>query len=284
AALMPIYSIMSHWEENEQRGHLFGYWFGHDMFTPPFNGPDGKPLYPEMARDTVLFGGTDPGRFNPTYMIYCESFIPPSKKPRDPNFDRRDVYLITQNALADGTYLNYIRAHYNRGTQYDPPFFSELLRGPKELALNIETNFIARMMVPIDRFFLNLGDRIEEKRRVGSSFFKESDFRDIPGLSAKLKPGPQQSPLAKYLYDNLSKTTQSLLTSGGDPHALGRALAKDFNTILEQQIGLDPAKRKLLYDPGRFEGVELSARTQRFVRQVQEIYANSATYPNQNVH
>src|SRR5262249_8406570 len=106
-SLMPMHAVLSHWEDNEQRGHLFGYWFGHDMFTPPFTGPDGKLsydsklreqlmkdpqkakfIYPEMDRDTVLFGGTDPGRFNPTYMIYCESFIPPGKKPNDPVFDR----------------------------------------------------------------------------------------------------------------------------------------------------------------------------------------------------
>ena len=94
--IMPVWAMVSHWEDNEQRAHLFGYWFGHDMFTPPYKSDkDGKPLYPEMTRDAILFGGTDPGRFNPTYMIFCESFIPPSKKPRDPNFDRRDVVLIT---------------------------------------------------------------------------------------------------------------------------------------------------------------------------------------------
>jgi len=27
-----------------------------------------------MDKDTILFGGTDPGRFCPTYMIFCESF------------------------------------------------------------------------------------------------------------------------------------------------------------------------------------------------------------------
>jgi len=93
----------------------------------------------------VLFGGTDPGRFCPTYMIFCDSFVPSNcLPPMDPNFDRRDVYLITQNALADGTYLNYIRAHYNRSTQIDPPFFSELFRGPREVELNFFTNWIAR--------------------------------------------------------------------------------------------------------------------------------------------
>src|SRR5207253_2266629 len=92
-ALLPIYPMLAHWSDNEQRGHYFGYWFGHDMFRPPFN------VYPEMEKNTILFGGTDPGRFNPTYMIFCESFIPPSKKPMDPTFDRRDVYLITQNEI-----------------------------------------------------------------------------------------------------------------------------------------------------------------------------------------
>ncbi len=62
-------------------------------------------------------------------MIFCESFIPHRCQPaQDQNFDRRDVYLITQNALADGTYLDYLRAQYNRSQQIDPPFFSEFLK------------------------------------------------------------------------------------------------------------------------------------------------------------
>jgi tetratricopeptide (TPR) repeat protein len=119
---MPVWSGLSHWYKSEQRNHWFGYWFGHDMFTPPFD------VYPEMARNTILFGGTDPGRFCPTYMIFCESFIPHRCQPYlDQKFDRRDVYLITQNALADGTYLDYLRAQYNRSQQIDPPFFREFL-------------------------------------------------------------------------------------------------------------------------------------------------------------
>lgn len=163
-AIMPVHAILSHWSDNEQRGHLFGYWFGHDMFTPPFQARDGQPLYPEMGRNAVLFGGTDPGRFNPTYMIFCESFIPPSKKPRDPEFDRRDVYLITQNALADNTYLNYIRAHYNRSAQQDPHFFQDVLRSKIDHR-DGTTNLLARLFLPVDRFFTNLGDRVEKRRR-----------------------------------------------------------------------------------------------------------------------
>jgi tetratricopeptide (TPR) repeat protein len=157
-AIMPIYTVLAHWSDNEQRGHVFGYWFGHDMFTPPYG------IYPEMTKNAILFGGTDPGRFNPTYMIFCESFIPPSKKPRDEKFNRRDVYLITQNALADGTYLDYIRAHYNRSAQHDPYFFSNFLRTTREEERGT-TNIFARMAIPLDKFLTKWGAGVEKRRR-----------------------------------------------------------------------------------------------------------------------
>ena len=187
-AIMPFYSVLSHWSDNEQRGHWFGYWFGHDMFTPPFvapdgklsydpklreqamKGPSGKLVYPEMTRDTILFGGTDPGRFCPTYMIFCESFTPASCKPMDPNYDRRDVYIITQNALADGTYLEYLRSQYNRSAQIDPPFFQQLLRLKDErepqFGYTSYTNYIARAAYDLlDKPFTALGAKIEARRR-----------------------------------------------------------------------------------------------------------------------
>ncbi len=102
------------WAKCEQRNHDFGYQFGYRMFYP---GGD----YPPMDRDAVLYGGTDPGRFVPTYMIFCESRVSPRDRYQDryldpeggKNFDRRDVYIITQNALADSTYMSYIRDHYD---------------------------------------------------------------------------------------------------------------------------------------------------------------------------
>jgi tetratricopeptide (TPR) repeat protein len=54
---------------------------------------------PPMTQDGMFFGGTDPGRFVPTYMIYSAKVRP-------------DVFLITQNALADGTYMNVMRDLY----------------------------------------------------------------------------------------------------------------------------------------------------------------------------
>jgi thioredoxin-like negative regulator of GroEL len=233
---MPFYSGLAHWFDSDQRNHWFGYWFGHDMFTPPFKGTDGKPIYPEMTKDAVLYGGTDPGRFCPTYTIFCESFTPHNCQPlEDQHFDRRDVYIITQNALADGTYLCYIRAHYNRSTQIDPPFFSELARTilkDKEY----QTNLLARAVAPLDRFFTALGARVEKRRRTYTSWFADKDFIDLPAFAAKLRPGPQQDPLSKYLYDNLRPATQQLLSSPGNAARLRRSLADDLNPLLEREL------------------------------------------------
>ncbi len=176
-AVIPVSPLVSHWAENEQRGHRFGFWFGHDMFTPPFG------IYPEMTRDAILFGGTDPGRFCPTYMIFCESFIKPTQR-FDPDFDRRDVYVITQNALADATYLNYIRAHYNRSTQLDPPFLHDFVMYLQSIAMGrkeadkrlagqpYRLNPVAKtigsltnLVAPFDRLIINGGKWVEDGRR-----------------------------------------------------------------------------------------------------------------------
>ena len=104
-------------------------------------------------------------------MIFCESFVPERCKPRDPNFNRRDVYIITQNALADGTYLEYIRAHYNRSAQVDTPFFEGMflwiqdLLQPKTYFQRGSTNYLAQLAAPLDRYFTSLGKRIEDRRR-----------------------------------------------------------------------------------------------------------------------
>ena len=176
-AVMPLYNVSFHWWDNEQRGHLFGFWFGHDMFTPPFG------IYPEMSKDAVLYGGTDPGRFCPTYMIFAESFTPKEKR-RDPNFDRRDVYIITQNALADNTYMNYIRAHYNRTTQIDSPFFQEMLRSSSDIERD-RTNFLSRAVGPLDHYFTSLGKRIEDRRRTDGVYPKKEMYIATPDDSSR---------------------------------------------------------------------------------------------------
>ena len=271
--VLPTHTILSHWGENEQRGHLFGFWFGHDMFIPPFEDAKGnlsydkkereaalkdparaKFTYPEMTPHTVLYGGTDPGRFCPTYMIFCESFIKPPQR-RNPDFDRRDVYIITQNALADGTYLNYIRSHYNRSNQQDPPFFAGTVDYLQGLVLGAkarqaraagqpyEAGALAKLVgllhgpaKPLDWMFgEKIGKAIERKRRAGTSLFEPEHFTNVKALAAKLAPGPQQDPLGKWLHEQLTEETRKLL-AGGDEAALRKALAREFNGLIEREM------------------------------------------------
>jgi hypothetical protein len=233
----PLASVVSHWADSEQRGHLFGFWFGHDMFSPPFH------IYPEMERNAVLFGGTDPGRFCPTYMIFCESFSPPRKRI-DPQFDRRDVYVLTQNALADNTYLDYIRAQYNRSTQIDPPFFQNFLSGSLPGIFHGPT----RMFAFLDDVFEGLGATVEKRRRTGTSWFTPDQITQPQSLAATLRKSDHQTPLSSFLYGKLSADTQHLVDTSTDDAALRRALSKDFTAILADGN---------IYDPKRFQDVKL---------------------------
>jgi hypothetical protein len=275
-ATMPLYSGLCHWAHSEQRNHWFGYWFGHDMFTPPFVALDGKfsydaklreqamkgtngdLVYPEMTKDTILFGGTDPGRFCPTYAIFCDSFIPHDCQPaQDQSFDRRDVYLITQNALADGTYLDYLRAQYFRSQQKDPPFFSELARNVLK-DQPYETNLLARIVSPLDWIFEARGAHTEKRWRVSTSWFTGKDFTNLPAFAAALRPGDKQEPLSKWLFQNLSKPAQDLITGKGDETRLRAGLAADLNRLLEAGP---------IYDTNRFARVKISDYLQQFIAQ-----------------
>jgi thioredoxin-like negative regulator of GroEL len=282
-ALMPLHSILTHWSDNEQRNHWFGYWFGHDMFTPPFRGSDGKPLYPEMARNTVLFGGTDPGRFCPTYMIFCDSFVPHKQQPaEDRQFDRRDVYLITQNALADPHYLQYIRAQYHRSAEIDPPFFSELFR----LLLHDndnQTNILARAVAPLDRFVTDFGARVEKQRRTSTSWFKEEDFttpfvrRLAPIFDTSKHDVPIRDLISQFVFTNLSNITQGEVETEasralpfgtkvvtGDIKRWRQDLAHDLNELLGRELR---TTSEPLYSPERFKNVALSDYLQDFIKQ-----------------
>jgi tetratricopeptide (TPR) repeat protein len=167
-------------------------------------------------------------------MIFCESFTPHNCQPvEDQRFDRRDVYIITQNALADGTYLDYIRAHYNRSAQIDPPFFREVARNLLH-DREWDTNSLALAVAPLDRFFTNLGDNVEKRRRTFTSWFVEKDFIDLPKFKGRL--AARQDPLSSYLFDNLSATTRQRLSSNGNDAALRRGLARDLNRLLEREL------------------------------------------------
>ena len=113
--LVPLYvnrydkHLLHVYGASEQNGHDFGWQFGNYQLRGSEAileelSPDEEPLPnpsfpPEMGPDAIFFGGTDPGRFVPTYMIYAAKV-------------REDVHLITQNALADNTYMCVMRDLY----------------------------------------------------------------------------------------------------------------------------------------------------------------------------
>ena len=133
---------------SEQNGHDFGWQFGNwelqgvkgikedlwyycgkdqakfDEEWAKYPNPD---YPPPMGTNAVFFGGTDPGRFVPTYMIYC-----PQVRP--------DVYLITQNALADNTYMAVMRDLY--GDQIWIPSAADSNRAFQEYVQGIQSGQI----------------------------------------------------------------------------------------------------------------------------------------------
>ena len=109
--LLPVVPLVANYAGASQRDHWFGWQFGHDMLK-------------DLPKGSVVIGGTDPGRFVSTYMIFGESPQPGGTK-RDPGFDRRDLYIITQNALGDPFYMQYLQDHYSSGR---PPVKSNFER------------------------------------------------------------------------------------------------------------------------------------------------------------
>ena len=121
-ACMPVVGMLRNWSDNEQHGHMFGWYFGYHMFAPGGG-------YPSMDKDAILYGGTDPGRFVPTYEIFC-----PRVRP--------DVYIITQNALAENTYLRYLRYQYCPVRKCSPMLWVQDLKNRKA--------FVAKLQRPAD--------------------------------------------------------------------------------------------------------------------------------------
>lgn len=114
--LLPGYGLWHNRADSTQRGRWWGWEFGHEMLAG-------------LPQGSIVLGGTDPGRFVPTYMIFGES--PQSARvKRDPGFDRRDLYIITQNTLTDPFYLQYLRDQYTAERPQSYNWFERLLGRP----------------------------------------------------------------------------------------------------------------------------------------------------------
>ena len=96
--LLPFVPLYVNYDGCSQRDRWFGWQFGHDMLK-------------DLPKGSIVLGGSDPGRFVPTYMILGESGQDRRLK-RDPDFDRRDLYIITQNGVGEALYRKYLADQY----------------------------------------------------------------------------------------------------------------------------------------------------------------------------
>ena len=192
----------------EQNGHDFGWQFGNYQLRgakaileelEADEEPLPNPLYPpEMEPRAFFFGGTDPGRFVPTYMIYCAKVRP-------------DVYLVTQNALADNTYMNTMRDLYGDDLWIPTPddsarafqiYVDEVQSGkrPKNAALQIENGRV-QVSGALGVMEINgiLCEMIFAKNKARHAFYIEESYvinwmfpyLTPHGLIMKLNPEPQ---------------------------------------------------------------------------------------------
>ena len=81
----------------ETWGALDAFGEGNEKYSAAF----GTNIVASIPPGSIYFGGTDPGRFLVTAI--CKSQV-----NADPFF------VLTQNALADSTYLDYLRGMYGR--------------------------------------------------------------------------------------------------------------------------------------------------------------------------
>lgn len=109
--LLPAASVFRNGPHSEKFEHDFAYRLGYLLFEP-----GGE--YPNLERDAVLFSGTDDSRFLATHMVFVESCVAENAKSEvekctnSAAFDRRDVYLLTQNSLSEPTYLTSLHNQY----------------------------------------------------------------------------------------------------------------------------------------------------------------------------
>ena len=91
------------------------------------------------------------------------------------------------------------------------------------------------------------------------------DIKNLPELTAKLQR--KSDAVSAFVYDKLSKSTIKELDEskgdGSDEKALKTSLARDLNHIVKQE---PDDNEKLLYDPQRFAGVALDAKTQDLIK------------------
>ncbi|MFC1467942.1 protein O-mannosyl-transferase family [Verrucomicrobiota bacterium] len=203
-AILPLALIYKNYHDAEQiritggsemNGHDFGWQFGNwqlqgaegiktdlqakhgDEFEKIWAQYPDPTWPPPMDTNAVFFGGTDPGRFVPTYMIYSAKVRP-------------DIYLITQNALADRTYMNTMRDMY--GDQIWIPTIQDSDRAFREYVTAVQTGKIqADADIQIKNGKVNVqgvGGVMKINALLSKEIFDRNQFITEPKTDEKTRP------------------------------------------------------------------------------------------------
>ncbi len=231
--LLPLWPLIENVAVCSQRGNYFGWQYGRDMLAP-------------LPKGSVLFGGTDPGRFVPTYLIFGESSLPPHRRI-DPTFDRSDLYIITQNGLTDRFYLSYIRDHYSdtrppvanaferwlgRDHTYPAerlvlPDYREMRRISEAAATDLKKKRPnADLKVLAQAMHSAVAKWIFEKNKARHTFFIEEsypmrwsyDYAIPSGLTYRLNPEPLPKLSDDIVRQDLTFWTDYIAKLKADPH------------------------------------------------------------------
>ncbi|MCC5843223.1 MAG: DUF2723 domain-containing protein [Verrucomicrobia bacterium] len=173
AALLGAFLALTPEQQTESLRHL-------PSLPPDLNYP------PELDQNAILFGGTDPGRFVPTYLFHSARVRP-------------DLHILTQNALADTTHLQTLRAQYGQRIFtpsdedshlafrsyadhlriFDPDAFGTLMTGGDLLEVT--------GVEQVNHINFQLTRLIVDRNLPGRSVYIEESYT-IPELTPRLRP------------------------------------------------------------------------------------------------
>ena len=207
---------MAIWGQDSRHGHDFGWQFGayaldganaiRTDLKPGEALPDSD-YPPPMEQNAILFGGTEPGRFVSEYMVFSANFRP-------------DVRVLTQNALADETYMRHVRRYF--GTAFSIPtepdvtqIAEEVWRAPLDLnhcANGIGYNDEYKGITAIGGIMLlnaAIARHLFETNKVQHTFYLEESY-SIPWMYPHLVPNGlffrlRNEPLAELPADLVKK-------------------------------------------------------------------------------
>ena len=131
----------------------------------------GRDIIASIPPGSIYFGGTDPGRFIVTAM--CKSQV-----------DADPFFVLTQNALADDTYLQYLREMY--GEKIYVPTAEDSQRCFEEYTKDLDARRQKKQLLPGEDYRLDASGKIQISGQVS--------VMQVSGLIAKtiLEKNPKQ--------------------------------------------------------------------------------------------